>query len=101
MPPRQTQSARAAAEVYSKSPQKGRLWASANGNMTVSLNGQKVLDRASYEEHRLAECQVDIELSKGANLLAVYLERAREEFGFTCLLCDQQGNGLTGIEYHP
>lgn len=95
----QTNSACASVDVYSIYSQKGQLWASADGKMTVELNGEKVLTKETEDGHQFAECQIDIELKKGINRLSVYLERSEKGFGFTALLCDDLGDGLFDIEY--
>jgi hypothetical protein len=89
----------ASANVYSKYAQKGKLWASADGKMTVELNGERVLTKETETEHQFAEYQIDIELKEGVNRLSVYLERSEKGFGFTALLCDDLGDGLFDIEY--
>lgn len=95
----QTNSACASKEVYSKYAQKGKLWASADGKMTVELNGEKVLTKETEVGHRFAEYQIDIEIKEGLNRLSVYLERSEKGFGFTTLLCNDLGDGLFDIEY--
>ena len=95
----QTNSACASVKVYSKYAQKGKLWASADGKMTVELNGEKVLTKETGDGHQFAECQIDIQLKEGENRLSVYLERNEKGFGFTALLCDDLGDGLFDIEY--
>jgi len=94
-----TKSARASAHVFSEYPQNGKLWASADGRMTVELNGARVLKKDTEDGHRLGECKTDIQLKEGMNHLSIYLERSDKGFGFTALLCDGEGEGLFDIEY--
>ena len=95
----ETKSAYASVDVYSKYAQDGKLWASADGTMTVELNGEKVLTKKTEDGHQFAEYQIDIKLKEGINRLSVYLERSEKGFGFTSLLCDDFGDGLFDIEY--
>ncbi|MBM3211511.1 DUF362 domain-containing protein [Candidatus Poribacteria bacterium] len=92
-------SATAYVNVYSAIPQKGKLWASADGKMKVELNETQVLSKETETSHRFAEFQIDIELKKGNNPLTVYLEKSPNGFGFTALLCNELGDGLFDIEY--
>jgi uncharacterized protein (DUF362 family) len=92
-------SANASVEVYSKYAQKGKLWASADGKMTIELNGKKVLTKETEDGHRFAEYQIDIDLKEGINPLSVYLKKCEKGFGFTALLCSDEGDGLYNIEY--
>ena len=94
-----TTSACASVEVFSKCTQKGQLWASADGKMTVELNGENILTKETEAGHQFAEYQIDIELKEGINRLSVYLERSENGFGFTTLLCNDDGDGLFDIEY--
>jgi len=94
-----TQSAWASVKVYSKYSQKGKLWASSDGKMSVEINGEKVLNKETEDGHRFAEYQNDIELKKGLNDLSVYLQRSEKGFGFTTLLCNDEGDTLFDIEY--
>ena len=96
---REVRSAVARVNVYSEHAQKGKLWASADGKMSVELNGTQVLRKETESGHIFAEHQIDIELNEGVNHLAVYLERGQSGFGFTALLCDELGDGLFHIEY--
>ena len=96
---RGTKSACASVEVRSKQARRGKLWASADGKMRVELNGDEVLKKETEEGHRFAEYQIDIDLEEGINRLAVSLEQCEKGFGFTALLCDDEGNGLSDIEY--
>ena len=91
--------AQARVEVRSDGDQAGMLWASADGRMTVRLNGEAILERATTDGHQFAEHQIPIVLTKGLNLLEIDLERGPEGFGFTALLCDALGDTLRGIEY--
>lgn len=93
-------SANAIVEVHSEHTQKGKLWASADGKMTIELNGQKVLMKETENGHRFAEYKIDIELKEGKNLLSVDLKRCDKGFGFTALLCNDEGDGLYNIKYH-
>jgi uncharacterized protein (DUF362 family) len=95
----QTNSAIASVNVYSKYAQKGKLWASSDGKMTVELNDKKVLTKENGDGHQFAEYQIDIELKEGVNRLSVYLERSEKGFGFTTLLCNELGDGLFDVEY--
>jgi len=94
-----TKSTQASVYAFSKYSQIGKLWASADGKMTVELNGEEVLKKETEDGHQLAECQTDIQLKAGMNHLSVYLERSDRGFGFTALLCDGEGDGLFDIEY--
>jgi hypothetical protein len=96
---KETSKASAAAEVHSKSAQKGMLWASAAGRMTVELNGRVVLAEETVTEHRFAEHRVPVALAQGVNRIQISLERGTEGFGFTALLCDESGNSLPGLTY--
>ena len=87
------------AEVNSGEAQAGMLWASADGRMTVRMNGEAILERATAIGHQFAEHQIPISLTKGLNLLEIDLERGAEGFGFTALLCEGSGDTLRGIEY--
>ena len=95
----QTNTASASVDVYSQYAQRGQLWASADGKMTVELNGEKVLTKETEGGHQFAEYQIDIELREGINKLSVSLERSTKGFGFTALLCNELGDGLFDIEY--
>ncbi len=95
----ETKSACAWVDIYSKYAQRGELWASADGKMTVKLNGEKVLTKETEDGHQFAEYQIDIKLKEGINRLSVYLKRCEKGFGFTALLCNDEGDGLFDIEY--
>ena len=89
----------AAVEVRSGRDQAGQLWASSDGPMQVWLNEERVLAMAPEAGYRLGEQRVDISLRKGVNTLLLRAERDGDGFGFTALLCDEEGNGLYDIEY--
>jgi len=89
----------AAVQVRSTRDQAGQLWGSSDGPMRVWLNGEPVLDMAPAAGYRLGEHKVDIALRRGLNALLLRVERGKDGFGFTALLCDEEGNGLYDIEY--
>ena len=91
--------ARAQTTVHSARVQQGQLWASAEGRMSVYLNDRKVLEEEAATEHRFAEHRADITLEAGPNLLVVEVEGRADVFGFTALLCNEEGDGMDGIVY--
>jgi len=95
----EVESATASVEVFSKYAQKGKLWASADGKMIIELNGERVLTKETENGHRFAEYKIDIALKEGSNLLSVHLKKCEKGFGFTALLCNDEGDGLYNIEY--
>lgn len=94
-----TESACASVYVFSKYPQSGKLWASSDEKMTIDLNGERILTKENRDGHIFAEYQIDINLKEGINPLSVHLTRGDKGFGFTVLLCDDEGDGLYDIEY--
>jgi hypothetical protein len=93
------QSAVASVYVFSKRAQKGKLWAAADGKMTVELNGKNILIKNTEDGHRFAECKADVEIKEGLNTLSIQLNRSDKGFGFTAILCNDEGDGLYDIEY--
>lgn len=75
------------------------LWASADGTLSVELNGSVAAARAQAAEHCLGEFKVDVQLRAGRNDLSVRVERGEGGLGFTAILCDADGYGLRGIQY--
>ncbi len=97
---RSTNKAAARASVLSDRRQQGQLWASADGRLTVYLNGTPVVNEKAPGGHRFAEHRADITLEAGSNSLTVEVEGCAHGFGFTALLCNELGDGLDGISYN-
>ena len=91
--------ARAQTTVLSARSQRGQLWASAEGRMTVYLNNRPVVKKEAATGHRFAEYRTDVTLQAGANLLEVEAEGHADGFGFTALLCTDQGDRMDDITY--
>jgi len=92
-------SATAWVDVKSEYAQKGKLWASADGEMQIEINGKPVLKKETENGHQFAEYQVDVELKEGVNRLSVQLKCSEKGFGFTAILCDELGDGLYDVSY--
>ncbi len=86
-------------DVRSRRTQRGWLWASANGSLRVWLNGQVVVAAPPGAGHSLGQHQVEVTLAEGVNRLQVAVTAAASGMGFTALLCDEVGYGMTDIEY--
>ncbi|MFA6107253.1 MAG: DUF362 domain-containing protein [Candidatus Latescibacterota bacterium] len=86
-------------EVISRYRQRAWLWASADGPLRIELNGRTLVDAAAGAGHRLGEHRVEVELRQSVNRLRVRVTRGEAGLGFTALLCDEEGYGLTDVEY--
>jgi uncharacterized protein (DUF362 family) len=92
---------RAAARVTASGSRKGFLWVGARGRVTVSLNGQKVMEEEGATRYRVGQFQAPVELRPGENLLVFDVKPLAGDADLSVLLAgaDNDGDTLEGIRW--
>ena len=91
----------AAVTVHSDGAAKAFLWAGMRGRLTVSLNGERVMDERNDGEYRIGQFRVPVELRSGGNELVFRLEAGPEQAQLSAKLADPRNDGdsLGGIRW--
>ncbi len=86
---------RAVTRVKAAGSRKGFLWVGAHGHVTVTLNGEKVMEEEGITRYRVGQFQMPIELRPGDNLLRFELKPLSGEAGLSVLLVGPSNDGDT------
>ncbi|MCC6859188.1 MAG: DUF362 domain-containing protein [Bryobacterales bacterium] len=91
----------AAARVQASGNQKGYLWVGVRGRVTVTLNGETVMEDENVTRYRVGQFQKPVELKPGENRLVFQVQSAAGEPMLSALLVNQRNDGdsLEGIRW--
>jgi len=89
----------AAMRVRADGRRKGFLWVGVHGQVSVSLNGSRVLENESEEACRAGQFKVPVELADGENLLVFHVRGLKDSPKMSALLVgpENDGTSLRGI----
>jgi hypothetical protein len=76
-----------------------RLYFGADEGVRIWLNGTVIAEKKERDGFEPDEKQVNINLSKGWNLLLVKSLQSSGSWQFASVICDPKGNPLDGLKY--
>jgi hypothetical protein len=86
-------------EVYSSKDMEAMLYFGADEGVRIWLNGTVIAEKKERDGFEPDEKQVNINLSKGWNLLLVKSLQSSGSWQFASVICDPKGNPLDGLKY--
>ena len=86
-------------EVYSRNDQEAMLYFGADEGVKIWLNGAVISEKKEGDGFEPNENQVNINLSKGWNLLLVKSLQSSGSWQFASVICDPNGNPLDELKY--
>jgi len=86
---------KSAVRVMADGHRKAFLWVGAHGQLTASLNGEKVMEEQATTRYRIGQFQKPVELRSGENLLAFELKPVSEQVDLSVLLAAPENDGGT------
>lgn len=85
----------AAVRVRAGGHRKAFLWVGVQGRVTVSLNGEQVMEEQSRTSYRVGQFQQPVELRSGENLLVFRVEAFTAQADLSALLVGPRNDGDT------